>query len=109
MNTSEYRDPRYPCCACFAELDMQLRKFKNGTLHTYSVCSACGTRASRVGTDSSAVSVPTSLSPCPRHHVPSLQKWRELCEEQENRQRAEASHHDDSDRTTSEMSLFGEV
>ena len=66
MKASEYqppRDPRYPRCDCFAELDQQLKRFKNGSLHVYYVCSECGKRAQ---------------SPCPRHHVLTLQKWREL-------------------------------
>lgn len=41
----------------------ELRTFKNGTLHVSSVCRNCGKRAQ---------------SPCPRHHVLTLEKWREL-------------------------------
>lgn len=56
-------DPRYPRCDCFASLDQQLRKFRNGSLHVYYVCAECGQRAQ---------------SPCPRNHVLSLEKWCEL-------------------------------
>ena len=41
----------------------ELRTFKNDTLHVSSVCRDGGQRAQ---------------SPCPRNHVLSLEKWREL-------------------------------
>ena len=57
------RETRYPRCDCFAELHQQLRKFKNGSLHVYYVCAECGKRAQ---------------SPCPRNHVLTFEKWRQL-------------------------------
>jgi len=60
-------DPRYPQCDCvYPDLDQQLKKFLNGSLHVYYVCVACGARAP---------------SPCPRKHVLSLEKWCQLLTE----------------------------
>ena len=51
-----------PACECRAGIDYRLREFSNGTLHLYTVCSACGLMAS---------------FPCKRESV-SLDLWREL-------------------------------
>lgn len=54
----------FPICKCPGGpvVDYRLREFKNGTLHIYKVCTACGVVAP---------------SPVKRETV-SLQKWREL-------------------------------
>lgn len=51
-----------PACDCRAGIEYRLREFKNGTLHLYKVCTACGLFAS---------------FPCKRESI-SLAKWREL-------------------------------
>ena len=50
-------------CAAGPVYDFQLREFSNGSLHVYRICRTCGARAQ---------------SPCPRSHVSSLEKWRQL-------------------------------